>query len=71
MATVKGWADRMRLQRLLEGYSYLIREVADALHQVLVGLPVSCNDLTHDWNHLETVGVVQSAEKDKNLHYNT
>lgn len=57
----------MRLQRYFEAYIYLIREFADALHQVLVGLPVTGNDLTHDWNHLEAVGVIQSAEK-KRIH---
>lgn len=39
--------------------SHLVGKLADALHQVLVGLPVSGDHLSQNWDHLETVGVVK------------
>lgn len=40
-------------------FSHLVGELADALYQILVGLPVSSNHLSQNWNHLETVSVIK------------
>lgn len=45
--------------------SHLCWELANALHQILVGLPVSSNQLPHHWNHLEAVGIVEPGKSGK------
>lgn len=44
---------------------YLIWELANTFHKILVGLPVSCNDLTDDRDDLEAVQIIKPEnEKD-------
>lgn len=49
------------VERETETETDLIGELSDALHQVLVGLPVSSYQLPHHGNHLEGVAVIQPA----------
>lgn len=38
---------------------YLIRELPNTFHKVLIGLPVSCDDLSNDRDDLETVQIIK------------
>ena len=35
------------------GRTHLTRKLSNALYEILVGLPVTSNDLTHHWYHME------------------
>jgi hypothetical protein len=42
---------------------YLIWELPNTFHKVLVGLPVSCNDLTNDRDDLEAVQIIKPKKQ--------
>ena len=49
--------------------TYLIRELSNALHKVLIGFPVPGYNLAHHRDHIEGVGIVQ-AETQGKFQYN-
>ena len=38
--------------------AYLIRKLSDALHKILVGVPVFGKNLTYNWDDLEGVLII-------------
>lgn len=46
---------------------YLRWELSDTLYEVLVGLPVSCDDFAQDRNDLEAIQIIKPKQKDKRL----
>lgn len=43
---------------------YLRGELSDALHKILVRFPVTSNNLTQNRDNLETVEIIEPAQKD-------